>query len=138
MRHRGIGRLGLMTCLAALTTPVTAQAPAGRFESILWLHGGPPRDAAFFAAVKAAGMPYRFYGTASRPFFYLYQPNGQGVQVSNGACRHVVCRVQSGGFGPQFAVRSSESGILYSELGIRTSEFAKFHSFVLRSIRLNE
>ncbi|MEE2887988.1 MAG: alpha-amylase family protein [Planctomycetota bacterium] len=44
-----------MTCLAALTTPVTAQAPAGGFESILWLHGGPPRDAAFFAAVKAAG-----------------------------------------------------------------------------------
>lgn len=26
-----------------------------RFEAILWLHGGPPRDAAFFAAVQAAG-----------------------------------------------------------------------------------
>lgn len=31
--------------------------------------------------VAAAGVPYRFYGPTTRPFLYIYGPNGQGVQL---------------------------------------------------------
>ena len=49
------GRLLFASGLALWASPVEAQVSPGHFESILWLHGGPPRDAKFFAAVKAAG-----------------------------------------------------------------------------------
>ena len=55
MSRRGIGGLAQAIALAALLTSGSAQDGARRFESILWLHGGPARDAAFYAAVKAAG-----------------------------------------------------------------------------------
>eukprot|EP00937_MAST-01D_sp_MAST-1D-sp2_P004021 g4021.t1 len=35
----------------------------------------------YIAAVKARGLPYRFYGQASTPFFYVYMPNGWGIQL---------------------------------------------------------
>lgn len=37
--------------------------------------------APYVAAVKAYGLPYRFYGQGGMPFFYLYWPNGWGLQL---------------------------------------------------------
>ena len=39
----------------------------------------------YISAVKANGGPYRFYGQGSNPFFYIYMPNGQGIQLI-GSC----------------------------------------------------
>jgi hypothetical protein len=42
--------------------------------------GGDNIDA-FVQGQKAARLPYRFYGQVARPFFYMYAPNGWGLQV---------------------------------------------------------
>ena len=42
------------------------------------------------SAVEKRGLPYRFYGRSSLPFFYVYWPNGWGIQLicscSDGIC----------------------------------------------------
>ena len=61
--------------------------PPGKLETILWLHGGPIRDADFFAAVTELGFTAVSVSTGEDPSvpaanglgFYLDQAVGKGV-----------------------------------------------------------
>jgi hypothetical protein len=50
---------------------------------------GGPVDPYVKAQIKA-GLPYRFYGQPRNPFFYLYAPNGWGLQII-GKCNGDFC-----------------------------------------------
>jgi len=55
---------------------------------------GGPIDPYLKAQVKA-GLPYRFYGQTRNPFFYLYAPNGWGLQIIGKCNDQALCPTTS-------------------------------------------
>jgi len=73
------------------------------FDRLADNHGGHPIETfeldPFIKAQQQAGLPYRFYGGMGRAaFFYMYGPNGWGIQIIGACTDSALCPSGAGGY----------------------------------------
>jgi len=72
------------------------------FDRLADNHGGHPIATKeldpYIKAQKAAGLPYRFYGGGMAMYFYMYGPNGWGIQIIGSCTDSSLCPSSAGNY----------------------------------------